>query len=209
MKLREPATFWTDCALAVWSAFLAAALTHGAPSPCPAGLTWWIAAFATCALAAAAGAVHHGLGHELPPAANRASWRLALLALVGTGLCLMQVAARLAVAATALTAAQLGAWLVTALFAAAALRREKFSVAIRAYGLGQLLVLAAAVAARHSHPPAHLAWIDAGVATSALAAAIQHFRLSPHPRFNHNDLYHVVQAAAQGCFYFGAASEGV
>ena len=67
MKLREPATFWTDCALAAWSAWLAAAAFSRAPAPFPPMLGWWIGAFATCALAATAGALHHGLGHELPP----------------------------------------------------------------------------------------------------------------------------------------------
>ena len=206
MKLREPATFWTDCALAAWSAWLAGALWQRAPAPLAPVVGWWIAAFATCAVAATAGAVHHGLGHELSPATNRASWRLALLALVGTGLCLAQVAALTALASFVLGAAQLSAWLAAACFGAAALRRETFSVAITAYGLGQLLVLAAALAAHANLPAGYLAWLATAVATSAVAAAIQHFRVSPHPRFNHNDLYHVVQAAAQGCFYLGAAS---
>ena len=169
-------------------------------------LAWWSSAFATCALAALAGALHHGLGHELPAAVNRAVWRFAVLSLVATGHCLMQVAAGLVFSGPALVVAQLTSVLASGLLAVHALRVGTFGVAIRAYGLGQLLVLAAAVSVRHSHSPAHLAWIAAGVATSALAAGIQHFRLGPHPRFNHNDLYHVVQAAAQGCFYFGAVA---
>lgn len=206
LQLREPATFWTDCALAAWSAWLAAALFYRTPAPVPHLLAWWIGGFASCALAATAGALHHALGHALPPSANRATWRLALLSLVATGLCLMQVAALLALAGPPLFVAQISAYVAAALFALAALRVEKFSVAIQAYGLGQLLVLAAAIAARHAHPPAHLIWLGAAITTSALAAAVQHFRLSPHAHFNHNDLYHVVQAAAQGFFFLGAAA---
>jgi hypothetical protein len=207
VKIREPATFWTDCALAAWSAWLAAVLLYCAPAPLPTVLGWWIGGFATCALAATAGAVHHGLGHELSPAANRASWRFALLSLVGTGLCLMQVAALVALSGPALSVAPAASFLIAALFAVAALRLEKFSVAMSAYGLGQGLVLVAALAARHTHPTAHLAWLAAAISTSALAAAVQHFRVSPHPHFNHNDLYHLVQAAAQGFFFLGASAK--
>jgi hypothetical protein len=206
MKLHEPATFWTDCALAVLSGALALGLVHHAPPDISPLTGWWIGAFATCALAALGGAIHHGLGEEIPPALNRAAWRLALLGLVGTGLCLLEVAAHLTLSGPAFTGAQIAIGLLTATFAVAALRIDKFYVALCAYGLGQLAVLAAALVSRHHHSTAHTLWLSVGVATSALAAAIQHFRLSPAPRFNHNDLYHVVQFAAQGFFYLGAVA---
>lgn len=204
LKLHEPATFWTDCALAAWSAWLAFSLAHHAASaPTPLAF-WWIGAFATCALAALAGAIHHGLGPDLPPAVNQASWRLALLSLVGTGLCLLQVAAHLTLTGTPLLAAQGLSLVLAAGFALAALRIDKFYVAIAAYGLGQVAVLATALLAHQHYPAAHLAWLATAFSLSLLAALIQHFRLSPAVRFNHNDLYHVVQFAAQGCFYLGA-----
>jgi peptidoglycan/LPS O-acetylase OafA/YrhL len=46
-------------------------------------------------------------------------------------------------------------------------------------------------------------WILAGVAVSALAAMVQYFGIAPHPHFNHNDLYHVVQITAMALFYGG------
>ena len=39
-------------------------------------------------------------------------------------------------------------------------------------------------------------FILAGLLVSFVAAAVQYFRLAPHPRFNHNDLYHVIQIGA-------------
>ena len=206
MKLHEPATFWTDCALALWSAGLGGALARHAPSPCPETLGWWIGGFATSALAAAAGAVHHGLGHTLPPSANRLCWHLALLSLVATGLCLIQVAATTALIGTVLVLAKFAAWIIAALFAYATLRTGRFSTAIWAYGLGQLLVLAAAIYARDAHSPHHFVWLAAAVATSALAAIGQHQRIGLSLCFNHNDLYHVIQFVAQGLFYLGAAT---
>lgn len=206
MKLHEPATFWTDCGLAAWSACLASLLIVRATGPLSSVLTWWVAAFATCALAATAGAVHHGLGHGLSPGINRAAWRLALLSLVGTGFCLTQIAALNVFQGAALTMAQFAATIVTAILAAAALRVEKFSVAVLAYGIGQILVLMSAVLAREVQPSSRLPWLAAAVAASALAAGVQHFRLGPSRHFNHNDLYHVIQAIAQGAFYLAAAT---
>ena len=206
MKLREPATFWTDCGLAAWSACLAALLVMRSTGTLSSVLAWWVAAFATCFLAATAGAVHHGLGHELSPSTNRSTWQLTLLSLVGTGFCLTQIAALNVFQGTALTLAQFAATLVTAILAAIALRAEKFSVAIFAYGFGQLLVLMSAVLTREAQPPSRLPWLAAAVATSALAAGVQSFRLGPSRHFNHNDLYHLVQAIAQGAFYLAAAT---
>ena len=42
-------------------------------------------------------------------------------------------------------------------------------------------------------------WLTAGVGVSVVAGAIQAFRLAPHSRFNHNDLFHVVQMVALYC----------
>jgi hypothetical protein len=42
------------------------------------------------------------------------------------------------------------------------------------------------------------------VAVSVAAAGVQAMHLAPHPGFNHNDLYHVMQIAAMWLFYRGA-----
>ncbi len=44
-------------------------------------------------------------------------------------------------------------------------------------------------------------WLIAGVVVSGAGAAVQLKRVAPHPRFNHNDLYHVIQVAALYLFY--------
>jgi hypothetical protein len=50
-------------------------------------------------------------------------------------------------------------------------------------------------------------WLKAGVWISVLGLAIQQLRLSPHPDFNHNDLYHLVQTVGLYCFYRGASQK--
>jgi hypothetical protein len=46
-------------------------------------------------------------------------------------------------------------------------------------------------------------WMLAGVAISLAGGAVQASGFALHPHFNHNDLYHVVQAAAMFAFYRG------
>jgi hypothetical protein len=47
-------------------------------------------------------------------------------------------------------------------------------------------------------------WMAGGVAVSVVAALVQALELAPHPDFNHNDLYHVIQIAAMYLLYRGA-----
>jgi hypothetical protein len=42
------------------------------------------------------------------------------------------------------------------------------------------------------------------VGVSLLAAGIQASGFAPHPRFNHNDLYHLIQIGAMLLLYSGA-----
>ena len=49
-------------------------------------------------------------------------------------------------------------------------------------------------------------FILAGLLLSFVAAAVQLFRVAPHPRFNHNDLYHLIQIGAIVTLYRGARS---
>ena len=47
-------------------------------------------------------------------------------------------------------------------------------------------------------------WHAAGLAVSIVGLVIQQGHLSPHPNFNHNDLFHCVQIVALFCFFRGA-----
>jgi hypothetical protein len=46
-------------------------------------------------------------------------------------------------------------------------------------------------------------WMLAGVAVSVAAALVQASGFALHRHFNHNDLYHVIQAGAMLLFYRG------
>jgi len=77
--------------------------------------------------------------------------------------------------------------------------------------LGSALLIAAGIrsAVRPETPDTqarrsgHL-WLKRAVAVSLLGLLILVLKLSPHPRFNHNDLYHVIQMGGLYCLYRGA-----
>ena len=74
--------------------------------------------------------------------------------------------------------------------------RDNFLLVIADYGSALVAVLLAAWFLRPSGLTPAAGWLTAGVAVSVVAGVIQWVRLAPHPRFNHNDLFHVVQMAA-------------
>jgi pimeloyl-ACP methyl ester carboxylesterase len=46
-------------------------------------------------------------------------------------------------------------------------------------------------------------WALSAIAVSAVAAAVQYFRVTLHQHFNHNDLYHLIQIAGMALFFRG------
>jgi hypothetical protein len=47
-------------------------------------------------------------------------------------------------------------------------------------------------------------WLKRAIGVSLLGLAVLVFKLSPHPHFNHNDLYHLIQMGGLYCLYRGA-----
>ena len=75
-----------------------------------------------------------------------------------------------------------------------------FSIAILDYGISMVLWLGAALMLRR----AWSGWMLAAIGLSIAAALGQQLHLAPAPWFNHNDLYHVLQALALTAFYRAA-----
>lgn len=97
-----------------------------------------------------------------------------------------------------------GVQLAAYLFAAT--QTSDFIIAIVDYSVSFAFVLAMHGWAwiRTRDPAAR--WIVLGVLVSFLAAGIQAAGLAPHPHFNHNDLYHVVQMLGMWMLYKGASA---
>jgi hypothetical protein len=194
--LHEPATFFTDLILAALAAWITWRLHTQLPVRSPAA-HWWIWALGLTAASAFCGGCYHGFGPELPRLVARAWWILTLLliSLTGAAMALSLVEEMLPPGRKSTGRWFVGAKLAIAVVAVFILPR--FIVVLVDYGLVLLAWAACAIAV--SRPWRGL--VLAGVGLSVMAGLIQALRWAPAPWFNHNDLYHLVQAGALVAFY--------
>ncbi len=202
--MSEPAVTLTDYALAVeCAAFAWLVATH------PAGFNplrrWLVLFFACTALAAFFGGTVHGFFHDSGNSMSRGLWVLSLLAIGITALAGWVIAARLLLAPDRADVVVGAAIAITAAYATVVLLvSDAFWVAVVGYLPAALLLfvafLRAAVRQRRSWARRG-AW---GVALSFVAAAVQQGGIGVHPvYFDHNALYHVIQAVALALLFLG------
>ena len=155
---------------------------------------WWAAAFVATGVAAVLGGTSHGYAPVLDKQTHGVVWRLTYVTVGVANFCILYGAALAAVpprarrAVLALLVARLLA-VAAALIGLAQFRYVLYDFAITLAGL---LGLAAALCLRSQRGAA---WLVAGVAASVLGAIIQLGRYGQGRVFNHNDLFHVAQAA--------------
>jgi hypothetical protein len=196
MTLYEPATLITDYLLALVALACGLLLRRNNP-----GLSrrWFARAMLLSAFSAFVGGSYHGFAPNFGPELQEIWWRLVLIIL-------NLVSAALALSLmheVAPTRRQ--AWIRTLIilklvvFVLIAMAKPAFLFAIIDYGTALLAWIVAAFVARRRWR----GWMLAAIGLSFVAAAVQQLRLSPSLHFNHNDLYHVIQALAFGAFYRG------
>ena len=196
MTLHEPATLLTDYLLALLGGVCGwrlRCLAGGENIP----QLWWSRALRFTAMAAAVGGSHHGFGPVLSTGASEGLWRATLLLI---GLTSAAMALTLVHELSPQAHRRRWQWLVWVKFggfAVVALARPVFLVAMTDYGLAMLALAAAALLARRSWRCPMLA----AIALSALAAAVQQGEWGFSARFNHNDVYHVIQGCGIFLFY--------
>jgi hypothetical protein len=205
MTIHEPATLLTDCLLAALAGWLGWRLRRARAAGNQAA-RWWSLALGLTALSALVGGFYHGFGPNFPAIAGP-WWTLTLLVI-----CLVSAAMAMSLLHEIVPAARRRGWIIAvlakfSLFAILVLVEPRFVVAIIDYGLVMLAWAAAAFLARR----AWRHWMFAALALSVLAAAVQQLHWGLSARFNHNDVYHVIQALAIYAFYraglrFGAAA---
>lgn len=204
-RIEEPATLVTDLILSAVAGYWAVMLVVDGAARGDVGVATviWGAAFIATALAAALGGVVHGFQERMGPRYARPLWRATLhsIALASAAMlaAVVLVFPEPGVRAVGLAVVALKLLAASALLVA----RPEFRVALIDHAIALAGVLALQLAAASSHGAASAPWIVGGIAVSALAAAIQALRISPHPRFNHNDLYHIVQIGALWLLYRG------
>jgi hypothetical protein len=193
--MTEPDVALTDYAIALECALLTFWLLRTRKSREPISL-WFTVFFLATAVAALAGGTVHGFFNAQGSLGHRMLWPLGLimiglaaLAFTNTGTAIISGPTAVAVSRSALVLFLL--YCVVVVFI-----NDRFVVAIVAY-LPAVLFLGWIFLEqfRRTRRPA-FAWGVAGIGVTLLAAAIQQARIGIHPRyFNHNALYHTLQAA--------------
>lgn len=202
-------TTFTDAILAVECWILAGLLAADPVATGPAAGGWapvlMAVSLAALGVAAASGAAAHGLVDHLSARVHTWAWRLSLAAIGLAGAGMLAAVVRASVAPpwqmwlVVLVAVKLVAfWL--------RLRRDdSFRTAVVDYGIAMVAVVALQVWARWQGPAPAAAWIVGAVALSGAGSAVQQAKLGLGPRFNHNDVYHVIQMVALYLFYRGGS----
>lgn len=157
--------------------------------------------FAT-ALGAFAGGAAHGFRPYLSDGASALTWKVTVLAIGVTTLLFVLSAAHAALRPAPRRLLAGLAVLQALVYSVWMLSHDEFVWVILDYVPAMLVVLGLQwLQYRRGEPSA--GWIAAGILTSFVGAAIQAGGIAPHPHFNHNDLYHVVQMAATWMLYRG------
>ena len=193
MSIHEPATLATDYLLALLGFAGGFWLGEGAG---PAQ-RWWRRALWLSGAAALVGGTYHGFGPSMGESAAGLVWRATLLLLVLTA---ATMGMTLVTACLPPARQQVGTaivWIKSSGCAVLAMVQPIFLIAILDYGLTMLALAAAALFVRR---PWSLPMV-AGVAFSILGAVVQQAGWAPAHHFNHNDLFHVIQAIAIGFFF--------
>jgi hypothetical protein len=208
----EPDVTITDFLLTVEAGIFAGLLARtGAPSPIR---TWFVVFFGATALASLSGGLVHGFFPTAGPAPSRALaagnalWRTVLVSLGVVALAAWAIGARLLAADRVAGLVTAAAWTEFVVYAAVVLVvTDAFSAAIVNYLPATLFLLAAFVVAARSADGTPLRLGVWGLVLTLVAAGVQRARLALHPvYFNHNALYHLLQAVALFLIFRSAAS---
>jgi len=204
MTIAEPATLITDYLLAAFTVVLARRLFRAARTTGSVAQWWWAVAFLATAIAGVAGGTVHGFRLVLPSPVTAVLWILTLESLVVAAFAVVR--GTLAGSELANGAKRRASWTAAVAYAAYGLwlaGHPRFVFAIAGYAAALVVLVAFKVGAWRTEREA-ARWMLAGVAVSVAAAIVQQSGWSIHRHFNHNDLYHVIQAVAIWLLYRGA-----
>lgn len=203
--IHEPDVALTDFALAVECVLFAGWLHRNADIRGPLARAF-VAFFAAIAAASLLGGISHGFLTDQSTLLARLVWRGTLVAIGLGALTSWVIGARLSLSETAaarvttFAGALFALDLVVVLFVS-----QSFAVAIIHYLPAAIFLMAAFAVAYRRKPAGFLLAGVWGVALTFLAAAVQQSGIDLHPRyFNHNTLYHLIQAIALALIFIAA-----
>ena len=163
----------------------------------------WSSAFVATAVAAVTGGTFHGFTVHLNALTATALWKATVWAIGAAGLLMVWA---VAVAELGLTWRRTVVYLASlkfGLYAGWMVTHDQFRYVLIDYAPSLVAIAGIEMWARRARGSAAASWIVAGLLVTVLAAGVQAARLAPHPHFNHNDLYHVIQMAAFYLLYRG------
>ena len=205
--MTEPDVAITDYLIALEAA-LFAVLIHRSADASAELRGPFVLFFTATAAAAAAGGTVHGFFAAASDGPGRALWRLTMVALGVAAYATWIIGARLLLSDGPATVLQWLAGAVALAYAAVVLAvDDRFSIAIAHYLPPALFLLVVFVLRLFSGGDGALAGAGGMVLTFA-AALVQVSRVSLHPvYFNHNALYHAIQAVAIGLIFVAARGD--
>jgi hypothetical protein len=200
--MSEPTTVLTDYVLAAVALIVAWRLARSRPRASVPGRLW-AASFVALAVAALVGGTWHGFPHDVLPAVRRLLWSITYVMIGLADLLILAGATR----------AALTRWTGTAVLTLLAARFLAFAglvvglrdfrlVAFEFGGTVLLLLVFALDLARRREPAA--GFVLGGVLLSFAGGLVLAVGVSLHPRFNNNDLFHVIQTAGVWLFFRAA-----
>jgi len=170
------------------------------------GISAWAMVFYLAAIAAFLGAVQHGLHANFDASFNTQLGIGVIITLSTASLCLGWIFSQ-SFLSTGLIQRAFRIFLVfkLAFFVAQAIKEPRFILAVIDYGSTLLLLLAANAISWRDRPGAR--HFVAAILIALGGAVIQALKIAPHPFFNHNDLFHVIQMFSFYYFLQGARQE--
>jgi hypothetical protein len=194
MNIHEPATLATDLLLAGLGGGLAWRLRKKV-TPENRAAIWWCGALLAMALSALVGGLYHGFAPNFSTVVDGVWWRV-VLGLI----CVMGLTMEVSLIREITPEGRGWIGVVRAKFllsVAAVMVWPDFLVAMVDYGLAMLAWVVAALVLRRRWS----GWMLSGVGLSAVAGWVQQSGWGLSPGFNHNDVFHVIQALALVGFY--------
>ena len=200
VSVAEPTTALTDYAIAAACAFFAIMLSARGAAP------EWTLGFALGGASALLGGTWHGFRSMFSERSQSALWLLTLLTFGASAAAFGAGAISVAAPEAQTLSLRLAAVTAFGIFGVAALQNPHFATAGRMalLMLVTFATMSAALFLRGAPRPASL--MLACVLLNFAGVAVQMRNLAPHPRFNHNDLFHVFQLAALLCLYAAVRS---
>lgn len=205
MTLMEPDVTLTDYGLAI-ECMVLTGLVYAYGTPGNALRFWFTAFFVALGVAALIGGTFHGFIGSQSPLGRTALWPATLVALGVAALALWNIGATLILSKRVADWVFWGALFAFAVYVLLILFSSRaFWIAIINYMPASVFLLVAFLVVYSRSGMNYLLVGVIGIVLTFIAATVQHTGISIHARyFNHNALYHLIQAVALFLIYWTA-----